>query len=241
MQSLKNLTAVVTGASGGLGNAVAVALAAEGAKLHLNGRDDERLNAVADACRGKSPYVAVYPADIGIDSEITAFTRRLHGECDTVDVLVHCAGVVFTGSVAESAVALFDEQFRTNLRAPYVITQALLPKLIAGNGQIVFVNSSVGLAARADISQYAATKHGLRALADGLRAEVNADGVRVLSVYLGRTATRSQERLHRAEGKDYLPGRLIQPEDVAYAIVAALKADRTAEITDIHVRPMKKT
>jgi NADP-dependent 3-hydroxy acid dehydrogenase YdfG len=94
------------------------------------------------------------------------------------------------------------------------------------------------LEARAHVGAYAATKHALKALADALRQEVNADGVRVISVYPGRTATPLQEVLHAQEGKPYFPERLLQPRDVAAAVLHALGMDRTAEVTDIRVRPM---
>lgn len=108
-------------------------------------------------------------------------------------------------------------------------------------GQIVFINSSAGLNARADVGQYAATKHALKAIADSLREEVNADGVRVLSMFLGRTATPMQDAVHKMEGKEYHPECLIQPEDVAAVVVNALSLPRTAEVTDIHIRPMNKS
>jgi NADP-dependent 3-hydroxy acid dehydrogenase YdfG len=91
------------------------------------------------------------------------------------------------------------------------------------------------------VSQYAATKHALKAVADSLRAEVNSQGIRVLSVYPGRTATPTQESLHALEGKPYRPTRLLQPEDVAAVVMNALCLPRTAEVTDIHIRPMMKS
>jgi len=135
-----------------------------------------------------------------------------------------------------------DLQYSTNVRAPYLLTQRLLPLLITSRGQIVFINSSVGLAAnRPNIGQYAATKHALKALAESLREEVNPKGVRVLSAYLGRTATPMQEALFRAEGNTYHPETLLQPEDVASMIVHALMLPSTAEVTDINIRPMRKS
>ena len=90
------------------------------------------------------------------------------------------------------------------------------------------------------ISQYAATKAALKAMADSLREEVNPDGVRVLSIFVGRTATPMQAALHEAEGKEYRPERLLQPEDIASTIVHALCMPRTAEITEVDIRPMQK-
>jgi NADP-dependent 3-hydroxy acid dehydrogenase YdfG len=127
------------------------------------------------------------------------------------------------------------------VRGPYLLTQALLPLLRACHGQIVFVNSTVGLEARAGVGQYASTQHALRAIADALRAEVNPDGVRVLSVYLGRTATARQARIFRLEGRPYAPELLIQPEDVAEMVLATLRLPRTAEVTEIRMRPLVKS
>jgi NADP-dependent 3-hydroxy acid dehydrogenase YdfG len=90
-------------------------------------------------------------------------------------------------------------------------------------------------------SQYDATKHALKAIADSLRAEVNSYGVRVLSVYPGRTATDMQARIHKAEDRSYRPELLLQPADVASVILNALLVPRTAEVTDIHIRPLMKT
>jgi NAD(P)-dependent dehydrogenase (short-subunit alcohol dehydrogenase family) len=135
-----------------------------------------------------------------------------------------------------------DDQYATNVRAPYMVTQQLLPLLANGRGQIVFINSSAGLSAkRSEVGQYAATKHALKAIADSLREEVNPRGIRVLSVYLGRTATPMQEALCQQEGKVYHPQMLMQPEDVASVVVQALMLPSTAEVTDISIRPMLKT
>jgi len=133
--------------------------------------------------------------------------------------------------------------YRLNLRAPYLLTQRLLPLLRRARGQVVFVNSSAGLHAAAGTSQYAATKHALKALADSLRCEVNDDGIRVLSVYPGRTASPMQELLHnqhRADARPYVAADLLQPDDVAAVVVQALRLPRTAEVTDLHVRPFVK-
>jgi NADP-dependent 3-hydroxy acid dehydrogenase YdfG len=126
------------------------------------------------------------------------------------------------------------------VRAPYLLTQSLLPLLRSRRGQIVFINSSAGHVARGNVGQYAATKHALRALADSLREEVNADGIRVLSVYPGRTATPMQAKLHAVEQKEYRPDDLLQPQDVAAVVANALSLPRSAEVTDIHVRPLRK-
>jgi NADP-dependent 3-hydroxy acid dehydrogenase YdfG len=107
-------------------------------------------------------------------------------------------------------------------------------------GQIVFINSSSGRHAKANAGHYGATKHALKGFADSLREEVNASGVRVLSLFLGRTATPMQAAIHEFEGRSYRPDALIQPEDVAFVVAASLSLARNAEITDISMRPLAK-
>ena len=118
------------------------------------------------------------------------------------------------------------------VRLPFILTQMLLPLLRSRPGQIVFINSTQGLQARANTSLYASTQHALKALADGLRQEINAEGIRILSVYPGRTATARMERLFEVEGRNYQPALLLQPEDIAQIVLASLKLPRTAEVTD---------
>jgi NAD(P)-dependent dehydrogenase (short-subunit alcohol dehydrogenase family) len=157
-----------------------------------------------------------------------------------VDILVHSAAAYFQEPLVTAPVEHFDIQYRTNLRAPFLLTQVLLPQLKRRPGQVVFINSSTGVAARPGVTQYAAVKHGLKGLADAFRAEINPAGVRVISVYPGQTATAMQERRYAIEGRAYRPERLIQPADVASAVVNAVGMPRTAEVTDVHVRPFLK-
>jgi NADP-dependent 3-hydroxy acid dehydrogenase YdfG len=232
--------AVVTGASSGIGKAIAVGLAAQGARLCLIGRRRETLEAVAKTALAIAPRIQCHQADLTQDNDIRGLVEYLQRDFRAIDMLVHSAGVLSLNRFDTASVAEFDWQYRTNVRAPYVLTQALLPMLRARQGQVVFINSSVGLNARANVGQYAATKHALKAIADSLRDEVNADGLRVLSVFLGRTATPMQEVVHKMEGKPYQPERLMQPDDVATVVLNALSAPRSVEVTDIHIRPLQK-
>jgi NADP-dependent 3-hydroxy acid dehydrogenase YdfG len=241
MPALEHQSAVVTGASSGIGAAIALCLAEEGSKLHLIGRNSDALEAVAQRARTYSPRVMTYRAHLDRDVDLEKLTTDLKVDCDGIDILVHSAGVIALGPLETASLAEFDRQYRTNVRAPYALTQALLPMLRARHGSVVFINSSAGLTTRANISQYSATKHALKAVADSFRAEVNGDGIRVVSVYPGRTASPQQAAIHEAEGKKYSPELLMQPADVARIIVDALKVDRTAEVTDISIRPMRKT
>jgi NADP-dependent 3-hydroxy acid dehydrogenase YdfG len=232
---------VVTGASSGIGKAIALRLAAQGVELALIGRNREALAGVAEAARGRGARVRCYGADFTQDAELRRLAAQLRQDFAQLDLLVHSAGVHALGEVATAPVEALDWHYQVNVRAPYGLTQALLPLLRSRRGQIVFLNSSVGLEARAAVGQYAATKHALKALADSLRAEVNAAGIRVLSVFLGRTATPLQESIHQQEGKPYAPHRLMQPEDVAAVVINALSLPWTAEVTEIKIRPFLKS
>jgi NAD(P)-dependent dehydrogenase (short-subunit alcohol dehydrogenase family) len=178
--------------------------------------------------------------DLTVDADLQALTNRIRQDLGRADILVNCAATITLGPVATASLDQFDVQYRTNLRGPYALTQALLPLLRERRGQVVFINSTAAQKASGGAGQYAATKQGLRAVADSLREEVNADGVRVMTVYVGRTATPMQEIVHSSEGRVYRPERLIQPDDIAALVLSGLTASRTVEVTEISMRPLAK-
>jgi NADP-dependent 3-hydroxy acid dehydrogenase YdfG len=242
MTAFADQVAVITGASSGMGQAIALGLAAQGAALGLVGRRLEALEAVAERGRALTSPVVCYRVDLTLDDDIRKLVACLLEDFGRVDILVHSAGAFAQGQLEMAPVEEFDGLYRTNVRAPYLLTQLLAPLLKARRGQIVFINSSVALmTARANGGPYAATKYALKAIADSLRAEINADGVRVLSVYPGRTAGPMQAAIHQMEGKVYYPERLMQPEDVATVVINALGLPRSAEVTDISLRPLHKS
>jgi NADP-dependent 3-hydroxy acid dehydrogenase YdfG len=233
--------AVVTGASGGIGRATACALAAQGMSVCLTGRDVGRLQEAATGIGPGAPQVLVHPADLSTDEGIRGLVVRVSADLRRIDVLVHAAGTMRLGDVESVGWDDLDEQYRVNLRAPFLLTKAFLPMLKETHGQVVFVNSTAGLSAGgADNGLYAATKHALRSIAGSIRDHVNPYGIRVVSVFPGRTATAMQEAVHRFEGRSYEAAELVQAGDVAELIIGALTLSRTAEVTDVMVRPMKK-
>jgi short-subunit dehydrogenase len=240
MPNLKNQIAVITGASSGIGRAIALSLAAKGVALCLMGRNLKTLEAVTEGAKSKASQVKTYKVDLNVDDDIQKLKQYLQQDFGYIDILIHSAGIFSMGVVENAPVEDLDRQYRINVRVPYLLTQTLLSMIKSRQGQIVFINSSVGLNAKANAGQYAATKHALKAIADSLRDEVNAYGIRVLSVYPGRTATPMQALVHELEGKAYEPEKLMQPEDVAEVVVNALSLPRTAEVTDIHIRPLNK-
>ena len=241
MSEFKTQAVVITGASSGIGKAMALQLALKGAAfLGIVGRNENALETVAQSAEKKGSQVFCYQKDLAKNRDVEDLKKKIIKDMGRVDVLIHSAGVIHTGHLETGQVDDFDRQYQVNVRAPYLVTQALLPLLKKYRGQIVFINSSAGLKSNANFSQYAATKHALRSMSDSLREEVNPHGIRVLSVYPGQTATPMQARLYEAAGKVFHPNRLLQTEDVVKIVIAALCLPRTAEVTDISIRPMRK-
>ncbi len=225
-------THLVTGAGAGIGAAVARALLDRGDDLVLLARSKERADDLATELPGARTLVA----DL---ADPASLAERLAGQDlpDRLDSLIQSAGVVELGSVGELGAGEWRQTLDVNLLAPAELVRICLPALRAAHGHVVLVNSGAGLHANPHWSAYAASKHGLRALADSLRAEEKDSGVRVTSVYPGRVATAMQAKVHRQEGKDYDPSDWIAPESVATAVLTALDLPRDAEMTDVMLRP----
>lgn len=241
MAALSGQFALVTGAGSGIGKAIALALGAQGATVGLVGRTKDKLETVASAIEMIGPPPVMLPTDLSVDEQQDSLKVEVEQRFGQVDVLVMCAGEIAHGPVESASVSDFDKLYRANLHANYYLVQNLLPMLKKRPGQIVFINSSAGLAARPNVGQFSATQHALRALTDALRAEVNPDGIRVLSVFPGRVATPRLETLYAKQGTDYKPELLLQPEDVASVVLNALMLPRSAEVTEISIRPLAKS
>ena len=223
-------THLVTGAGSGIGAVLADRLLERGDELVLLARSAER----AHDLRSDVPGATVLVADLADPSEIEGLAAQLP---DRLDSLIQAAAVVDLGPVAELSTAAWQEQLAVNVLGPAVLTRIALPALRAAQGTVVFVNSGAGLSASPDWSAYAASKHALRALADALRAEEQEHGVRVTTVYPGRTATPMQQKVHEQEGREYDAAVWIDPATVAGAIVGVLDLGADATVIDLTIRP----
>ncbi len=207
---------LVTGAGSGIGYDLAGRLEERGDRVVRVTRDVLDLSDLDAVRRWAGEYAAANPR---------------------LDSVVHAAGTVDLSTVADLDLSDWQRQLDVNLTAPAVLTAALLPALRAAAGTVVFVNSSAGLTANAQWSAYAASKFGLRALADALRAEEAVNGVRVSSVFPSRTATPMQEKVHEQEGRTYDASRWIQPGTVTDAILQVLDLAPDASIPELVIRP----
>ncbi len=225
-------TIVLTGAGSGIGQLLAERLTARGDRLVLVARDADR----AEDLAASHPGAAVIVADLAQPASLAAAVAASDLP-DEIDAIVHAAGIVDLGHVEDLTVTSWQDQLAVNLVSPAELTRLLLPRVRAVRGQVLFVNSGAGLTAHPQWAAYAASKHGLKALADALRGEEAAHGVRVTTVYPGRTATPMQAQVHAQEGKDYDADAWIQPASVVTAVLTALDLPRDAVITDLSVKP----
>jgi NAD(P)-dependent dehydrogenase (short-subunit alcohol dehydrogenase family) len=232
---LSGAVALVAGASGGIGRSIAFSLLGASAEVLMLGRSMARLiqSPPPEDARARCHFVV---ADLADNSAVERTASEISRK-GRLDILILSSGIYERSS--ESSV--FARQIAANLLGPYTLVQRLLPRLIEAQGQVVFINSTQGLKAGAGVGQFAATQHAMKAVADSLRDEVNTSGVRVTSIFLGRTATERQRAIFAAEGRPYPPERLIQPADVAELVLFLLRLPRTSEVTDIVLRPMQKT
>lgn len=224
------MTVVLTGAGSGIGEALAVRLAERGTPLILLARNETRAAAVGQ----RFPAARVLVADLADPGTLNGLGREVDGP---VQALVHAAGVVDLGEVAELRLRDLEHQLTVNLTSPAILTREFLPHLRQSRGTLVFVNSSAGLTANAGWSAYAASKFGLRALADAVRAEESGSGVRVTTVFPSRTATPMQERVHEQEERPYDASQWIRPETVAESVLHVLDLPADATVPDITLRP----
>lgn len=226
-------THLITGAGSGIGEAVTERLAERGEELWLLARDAGRARELA----GRFPGARTVVGDLA-DPDKLSWALGHQELPERLDSLLHIAGVVDLGEVGELTPKLWTRQLAVNLVSPAELTRLMLPQLRVAQGHVVFVNSGAGLRANAQWGAYAASKHGLKALADALRWEESGNGVRVTTVYPGRTATPMQVKVHQQEGKDYDPERWMTAASVATTVLTALDLPREAEITDLSVRPL---
>ncbi|MCW2844011.1 MAG: fabG 11 [Nocardioides sp.] len=223
-------THLVTGAGSGIGALLAERLLERGDAVLLTARSNER----AHELRADLPGAEVLVADLADPRAVEELADRLP---EALHSVVHAAGVVDLGPVAELSAESWQEQLAVNLVAPAVLTRVALPALRAGRGTVVFLNSGAGLSAHPAWSAYAASKHGLKALADALRGEEEGAGVRVTTVYPGRTATPMQQKVHAQEGREYDASDWIEPATVVDAVLLVLDLPRDATISDLTIRP----
>lgn len=216
--------ALVTGASSGIGAALAVRLAREGATVALAARRADRLAAVLDDVRGHAPGSCALTVDLGDLDGLADFAGAVEGALGGVDLVVHCAGIPKRRRAAALSLADLDEVMRVNFTAPVLLTGLLLPGMLErGHGRVVTVSSMGAHAAAIGVGAYAASKAALEAWTEALHLDLVGTGVDAQCFVPG--TTRTEFSLPRA-GNDapFGPPAGMEPEDVAAALVAQVRS-----------------
>ncbi len=241
-------TAVVTGASSGIGRSTALALAAAGHPVVLGARRVDRLEEIADEIRSAGGEAAALPLDLVDDASIDAFSRQAGEVLGPVEVLVSNAGTVLPETTLAADPAEFAAHVQLNVLGAHRLVRALGPSMVERRrGDIVFVTSDVVRVPRPRMASYVASKHALEGLARAMQMELEGTGVRVGVVRPGPASTE--------QGSDWEPAvidevinlwrtwglmrhaGLLRPDDVAAAVVAMVTTPRGAHLTLIEVEP----
>jgi 2-hydroxycyclohexanecarboxyl-CoA dehydrogenase len=230
---VESRAALVTGASSGIGAAIAKALGHAGARVAVAGRDAARGGAVAAAIRGAGGVAEFVSHDAAAPGSAHEVAERAAAAVGEIDILVNNAGTMFFGPFASHPLAAFDTAVAVNLRGPFLLTQAVLPGMAQrAYGRVIFISSNGARSGAANTSLYAMTKAGLEGLMRALMAEYAAQGVTFNTVQPGLvdtplTATMLAEPGMRSHFAGFHPGRRVgEPTDIAHAV--CLLADDAA-------------
>jgi NADP-dependent 3-hydroxy acid dehydrogenase YdfG len=238
--------ALVTGASSGIGRAVALALADAGAQVAIGARRRDRLTALAGEIEGRG--VAALPLDLDVTDEAACgrAVQRTVEELGALDVLVNNAGVMLLGQVEGADTEDWRRMLDTNVLGLLYMTHAALPHLLDRRGALVQISSSSGRVARPGSAVYSASKFAVTAFSESLRQEVTARGVRVVVVEPGIVETELREHITDATAKERIDAaaasvRQLQPEDVAAAVLYAVTQPGHVAVNEVFIRPVDQT
>jgi clavulanate-9-aldehyde reducatase len=248
MADLGGKAVAITGASSGIGEATALALAREGASVALGARRRDRIEALAQRIEEETGATAVaLEVDVSDEAQARAFVAGAAERLGRLDVLINNAGLMLLGPVESGDPDDWRRMVDVNLLGLLYCTHEALPIMRAqGSGDIVNISSVAGRFARAGSAVYNLTKFGVNAFTEGLRQEVTEDGIRVIVIEPGFVATELQSHnkgpvLETLEGMRQQLGEVLQAEDIANGILYAVSQPPYVSVNEVLIRPTRQT
>jgi NADP-dependent 3-hydroxy acid dehydrogenase YdfG len=246
MENKDGKVALITGASSGIGEITAKALAAVGFRVAVAARRAERLTTLVDTITQAGGQALSIMADVTDEDQVKAMVRQAHTHWGQLDVLVNNAGLMLLGPIADADTEDWRRMVQTNLLGLFYATHEALPIMKAqGSGHIVNISSLAGRIARAGSGVYNATKWGVGAFSEALRQECVKDHIRVTVIEPGVVATDLATHITNPQSRETALNRLrtmtpLQADDVARAIVYAVTQPPHVNVNEILMRPTEQ-
>ena len=240
MESLKDKAVLVTGASRGIGRAIALTFAERGAKLALIARDEEALRSVQQEIYGVGGEAFHLFCDICDEWSVKRTVEDVHAQLEAIDILINNAGVGIHGPVESYSLANWRTTIETNLTSVFLMCRAVIPIMrTQGMGRIINVSSGAGRNGIANLAAYCASKYGLIGFTESLALEVRNDGILVSTAIPGSTDTEFSGRAPEHAGVRVSTEGRLSPFEVAEAIASLCETNPNAWISELVIRPLK--
>jgi 3-oxoacyl-[acyl-carrier protein] reductase len=234
MKELKGMTAIVTGASKGIGRSVAVRLSSLGVQVVLAARSAELLSVVEKEITAAGGIAVSVPTDVTSEQSVEHLISETRKRFGAIDILVNNAGVGIFTNVADMTTPQFDEMMNVNLKGVFLCSRAVLPSMKAQkHGEIITIASLAGKNSFAGGSVYSASKWGVIGFSRSLMLEVREWNIRVITIAPGSVNTGFGEKVRNEP-------LIIQPEDVAETVVFAVSMPDRVNVSEIDIRPTIK-
>jgi NADP-dependent 3-hydroxy acid dehydrogenase YdfG len=234
--TITNRTALITGASSGIGKATALAFAKAGINLALVGRDRDKLTAVAQAAEAVGVTAKTYVVDLSKLDRVSAKIAEIAAEHEHLDILINNAGIAYTGSIADSPLSDWQKVIDLNLTSVFQCVQGILPHMRQRkSGSIVNVSSIAGKQVFPNWGIYSVSKFGLMALTQAIATEERANGIRVTAVCPGSVNTPLWDT--DTVQADFDRAAMLTPEMVAEGILYAVLAPAGAVVEELTIMP----
>lgn len=235
--------ALVTGASSGIGEAAALALAAAGASVAVSGRRKDRLDALVRRMEMSGAKGLALPGDVSLEADATQAVKDTVARLGRLDILINSAGVNEAGGIESLPLELWRKVIDTNLMGTLYSCKAAVPVMKAqGSGDIINISSTAGRRAAAAFAAYATSKFGVTGLTESLRQEVGGAGIRVCIIEPGATATDIAESISDPKAREAIRAHVSKPgamaaTDIADAIMFVLALPPRANVSQMLIRP----